>query len=289
VTPTSKPQILPDLVIKAMWIATENNGTCTPLGVWVTVANEGQAKSRTFRLKVNDLEQDIIDRLEVGQSQSFWAMGYVMGQNLAVADVNRQVVERDETNNQLQQYLPIPTPLPNCVPTDSPTPTPIATNTPALTPRPTVINGTTPTPISLYLAGEVLLQGRRDYRGSQIRLSESACSASPTGTVVATTEANGHFEVNLTLPNPPQCLYVQQTGYLWGQHGAPNGNLGQLTLPAGDMNQDGTIDIFDMSYIGLRYRGNDLTADLNQDGAVNIFDLSLVSGNYHKRAPVTNW
>jgi len=86
-----------------------------------------------------------------------------------------------------------------------------------------------------------------------------------------------------------QCLSVQQMGYLWGQRVTPHGNLGEITLPAGDMNQDGRIDIFDVAYIGFRYNGNDLTADLNQDGLVNIFDLALVGSNYQQRGPITNW
>lgn len=172
------------------------------------------------------------------------------------------------------------------------TATPVATNTPPT--RPTVDGGSTATPIatntpvpSTTISGIVRLQGRTDYQGAQVLISEAVCGNEATGTAVATTNNVGYFEFSATGQN--QCLWVVADNYLNGQRVVPQGVLGEITLPAGDMNDDGTIDIFDVAFLGLRYQGDDLTADLNVDGRVDIFDIALVAGNYQRVGPVTNW
>ena len=51
----------------------------------------------------------------------------------------------------------------------------------------------------------------------------------------------------------------------------------------GDMNNDGKVDIQDLSYLLSRWRTNDSRADLNRDGTVNIRDVSILLSNWTRR------
>jgi parallel beta-helix repeat protein len=54
-------------------------------------------------------------------------------------------------------------------------------------------------------------------------------------------------------------------------------------LPAvkvGDINSDGSVNIFDMSILLSKYNSTDTTCDVNKDGIVNIFDLSILLSHY---------
>jgi hypothetical protein len=48
----------------------------------------------------------------------------------------------------------------------------------------------------------------------------------------------------------------------------------------GDVNNDGTVNIFDLSILLSHYGGVYTPADFNNDGVVNIFDLSILLSNY---------
>jgi YVTN family beta-propeller protein len=50
-----------------------------------------------------------------------------------------------------------------------------------------------------------------------------------------------------------------------------------------DVNGDGVVDIFDLTFVAARYNSSDPAADLNQDDLVDIFDLTLVAGHYGQR------
>jgi hypothetical protein len=140
------------------------------------------------------------------------------------------------------------------------------------------------------IVGTVRLQGRTDYSGTQVFVSERSCAEVVSSTALVTTGPDGRFEI-VALPagQHPQCLQARQFGYLLGQHSAPAGALGVITLPAGDFNGDNLIDILDLTYVAVRYAGNDVSADVTGDGLIDIFDLVVVARNYSKRGPVENW
>jgi hypothetical protein len=48
----------------------------------------------------------------------------------------------------------------------------------------------------------------------------------------------------------------------------------------GDLNADGSVNIFDLSIMLSKYNTNNAGADLNSDGTVNIFDLSILLSHY---------
>jgi hypothetical protein len=139
------------------------------------------------------------------------------------------------------------------------------------------------------ITGLVLLQGRTAHAGTNIFLSEEPCSGPLSGSPAAVTNDAGHFEITAPPGQTYQCLQAFQPGYLLGERTSPQGDLGTITLPAGDVIQDNVIDIFDLTLIADHYHSPDPIADLDADGWVNIYDVAMVGGNYNTNGPVTNW
>jgi hypothetical protein len=48
----------------------------------------------------------------------------------------------------------------------------------------------------------------------------------------------------------------------------------------GDINNDGSVNVLDLSILLSRWQTADATADLNHNGTVDIFDLSILLSNY---------
>jgi len=144
------------------------------------------------------------------------------------------------------------------------------------------------------ISGTVLLQGRANQSDTIVYLTKEPCVVRPTQVVTpsvpsAVTDAQGHFEI---APEPginAQCLQTIRPGYLVGQKSAPQGYVGTITLPGGDVTGDDIINIFDLALVASQYGGGDPLADVNADGVVNIFDLALVANNFGKTGPVTSW
>jgi hypothetical protein len=141
------------------------------------------------------------------------------------------------------------------------------------------------TPIS----GVVLLQGRTDHSGTQIFLSRQPCSSSGGGEPTAVTNSSGQFEIEPSSEQPYLCLRAAQQGYLMAQKDSPQGEVGTIILPGGDVVEDGVINILDLAFMAIRYRSSNPAADVNADGEVDIFDLTIAASNYNQRGPVSNW
>lgn len=139
----------------------------------------------------------------------------------------------------------------------------------------------------MIISGVVQLQGRLDYSRTEIYLSEQPCSPSVAGTPVTTTESDGHFEITLPANHIYQCLQAVQSGYLIGQKPSPEGDLGQIILPGGDVTGDNKIDILDLAFIATYYKTDNPAADINANGWVDILDLVIAAGNYNLDGPVT--
>ena len=54
--------------------------------------------------------------------------------------------------------------------------------------------------------------------------------------------------------------------------------------PVGDINGDGTVNIFDLSILLSDWNTTTTAADLNHDSTVNIFDLSILLSNWGQSA-----
>jgi hypothetical protein len=132
-----------------MRIELETGARCdyasTGLGLHVWVANIGAGRAGPFVLEVNGARQSAEEGLAAGAEKLFWFPGgYTWpGENRAFVDADYQVAESNESNNELRQWLPIPTLPPTC------TATPMATRTPTpndtLSPIPTLTETARPT------------------------------------------------------------------------------------------------------------------------------------------------
>jgi subtilase family serine protease len=120
---TSAPILLPDLIIKSIYLEMEGRHTnCvdvySPYGIRVLVENIGLASARPFIVDMNGMRQQVDTGLTAGQHIELHFAGTTpSGQYEAFADVTNQVVESDEYNNTLSFIAPTPTPPLLCTPT----------------------------------------------------------------------------------------------------------------------------------------------------------------------------
>jgi hypothetical protein len=144
------------------------------------------------------------------------------------------------------------------------------------------------------ISGTVLLQGRANQSDTIVYLTQERCVVRPAQVVTpsvpsAVTDAQGHFEIVPAPASNYPCLQTMRPGYLVSQKSDPQGDVGTITLPGGDVTGDDAINIFDLALVASQYGGGDPLADVNADGVVNIFDLALVANNFGKTGPVTSW
>ena len=133
------------------------------------------------------------------------------------------------------------------------------------------------------LSGRVYLQSRSNHVGANVQVGELS----------TTTDSDGRF----ALPNTPtgsRTVRASAPGFLDAEL-TVNVSPGQLstlpaaTLLAGDVNEDGTIDLLDLVAVGSVYRQCPPAiplADITGDGCVDLWDLVLVGMNYGKTAPM---
>ncbi len=109
---------------------------------------------------------------------------------------------------------------------------------------------------------------------------------SPDATLAATgiTDADGFF--NLSAPEGTFTVVASAEGHLSAQgtvtlaEGTTT-SLPPIALPAGDIDNNGTIDQFDALTLGMNYNIlAPLPADLSNDGLTNLVDLNMLAKNY---------
>ena len=131
-------------------------------------------------------------------------------------------------------------------------------------------------------SGAIDIQGRTDDSGATFTA----------GAYSTTTDTSGYYE--LTVPEGTYDVSAEMDRYLDGERTGevcPAGETVQLpdvTLLGGDANDDCTINILDLSFMGSRFglsdgdTNFDAKADINTDGTVNILDLTVAGGNFHE-------
>lgn len=152
-----------------------------------------------------------------------------------------------------------------------------ATSSPTLASAPVTVG-----PV-VSVTGRVTLPSRTDFSGTQV--------ATDNGSIV--TAGDGSFTLSTTTGQ--HRITASRSGHLARYIDVTVGSSG-LALPsatvllAGDANNDGAIDLFDLTLIAGQYGqtippGNAL-ADLNGDNKVDLTDLVLVAANYGRQGPV---
>jgi hypothetical protein len=134
--------------------------------------------------------------------------------------------------------------------------------------------------------GKIYLPGRSDHSGVLVTLD---------GMPAAVTNSWGKFEIcgvkgsKHTLTTTSAC-YLKAMASQVNMPPGERVELPYLTLPGGDVNNDNSVNLFDLVRVGAAYRSSppsDPEADCTKDNAVNLFDLVLVGNNYGKSGPVS--
>lgn len=67
-------------------------------------------------------------------------------------------------------------------------------------------------------------------------------------------------------------------------------DLGSLTLPGGDTDNNGDVSVTDASLVGANFdvpvNPAPIAADINGDGVINIRDLAIIGGNFGLKSPI---
>jgi hypothetical protein len=139
--------------------------------------------------------------------------------------------------------------------------------------------------------GIIQLQGRSDHSGVNVCAWE-------TGSPVecALTDASGYYELQVeggiytVTADIERYLDSEKIGVFVAAGGTTT--LSTVTLLGGDANNDCTVNILDLSFMGARYTlscgdpGWDENADINNDCTINILDIVLGGSNYLSTCPV---
>ena len=65
-------------------------------------------------------------------------------------------------------------------------------------------------------------------------------------------------------------------------------SVGATASIAGDANNDGVVNIFDINFVSSNWGTTGPNGDVNHDNTVNIFDINLISSNWNLTGPVGN-
>ena len=136
------------------------------------------------------------------------------------------------------------------------------------------------------VSGQVVLAGRNgnNWSGAVAKINSSVEQS-------AATNINGNFEI-ANVPAGLHTISADAPGYLSAVCSgvnvtAPQLVLSPVSLVAGDINDDDSVDIVDAAIVGISFgkTGPDVPADITQDEIVDIFDIVLVSVNYGEAGP----
>jgi len=139
-------------------------------------------------------------------------------------------------------------------------------------------------PDKARIVGKIILQGRMAHGGTKVTVGDWP----PVTTV---------FDGSYTVPNVPigqysikavRPGYLSAEGYVTITAAGETKTLPPVTMIAGDLNQDGRIDLFDLVLMTAAFAAQGVVephADLTGDGRVDLFDMTLVGNNLGQTGP----
>jgi hypothetical protein len=151
--------------------------------------------------------------------------------------------------------------------------------------------GEVPIPGPGDIVGVVKVQGRGpdNQAGHQI-----TATGNVGGVLNDTTEADGSFWLDNAAADT-YTLVASRTGFLAATCEEVSHTtdvlteLAEVTLLAGDIDEDNVIDITDAVAIGVALGSTDAVANLNADGQVDILDLILLAANFGQTSAANPW
>ncbi|WKZ46118.1 MAG: PQQ-dependent sugar dehydrogenase [Anaerolineales bacterium] len=191
----------------------------------------------------------------------------------------------DYASGTVQRVVgPLGAPTPTFTPSVAESPTPSLTSVPLGSPTSTFTPVFSPTATSSPLA---VLTGQL-FASKVVNVQVYDLNQN----FIASVNANPDGTFRFDLPPGTYTLFATANGFLRIE-GTVTLTAGEtrampvVSLLAGDIDDDGSIDQFDAMTIGFSYGNIEPPgADLNSDGIINIFDLELLAQNYRKTGPV---
>jgi len=127
------------------------------------------------------------------------------------------------------------------------------------------------------ITGTLYLQGRPDHSGASVQVNGSQTQTGINGSYSFEQLPEGTYNVTASMPGhlPAEKADVEVIG----------GKIipvPDVILLAGDFDQNGVIDIYDLVAMAAVFGMTEASADINADGLVDIFDLVLVGMNFGK-------
>lgn len=202
---------------------------------------------------------------------------------------NGPVVTDEPTATATTPVEPTVEPTQTLVPTLTETPTVEPTVT--VEPTTTVMPTETRVPSTGSVSGAAAYQASKDATGITVQLL--AADGSVVNEQAVTSDGQFSFS-NVSAGS--YVVSASGAGYLTTIYNVtvtddPQGvNVGTLTLKAGDIDGNGTVDLTDAGFIGANFSQPvppaPEAADLNRDGTVNVRDLVLLGANFGLTGPV---
>ena len=151
-----------------------------------------------------------------------------------------------------------------------------------------------PTPSPTLLVAPIATSIPKSFLYGQVRAGRAITVQvfTPDQSLAASMNANPDGTFSFELAPGTYFIIATANGCLRAQGSVTLANgesrsMPVIVLPAGDIDNNNSIDQFDAMTIGFSYGfAQQSGADLNNDGAINALDLELLALNFHKTGPI---
>lgn len=139
-------------------------------------------------------------------------------------------------------------------------------------------------PDKARVVGKIILQGRMAHGGTKVTVGDwPPVTTVFDGSYTVPNVPIGQYPIKATRPG-----YLSAEGYVTVTTAGETKTLPPITLIAGDLNEDGQIDLFDLVWMTTAFGAQEIAeprADLTGDGTLDLFDMTLAGNNLGQTSP----
>jgi hypothetical protein len=140
-------------------------------------------------------------------------------------------------------------------------------------------------PDKARIVGKIILQGRMAHGGTKVTVGDlPPVTTIFDGSYAVSNVPTGQYFIKAVRPG-----YLCAQGYVTITIAGETRTLPPVTLMAGDLNEDGQVDLFDLVRMTAAFGTQDIAdprADLTGDGKLNLFDMTLAGNNLGQTGPL---